>query len=290
MFHLCIADDEPIIRQGLLSLPWSEIGARVIGDAADGMEALEILQTEQIDVLLADVRMPGVGGIELAKRLHESKANTQVVLLSGYGEFEYAQQAIEYGVAQYLLKPATPCEILAAVKQSGLQAVKLRADDEHLRQLEEELGRKRLEHSHGQIVLGSISHSDVAQQAIRYLVEGYASAISLNSMSEDLHFSTIYLSRVVKKATGYTFSELLSGFRVLEVATRLRETNEKFMKICEDVGHMDPRYFSQVFKRFYGVAPSAYRRSPIEPRDSELALTLVALRDLEGSDDLEPSG
>ena len=113
---------------------------------------------------------------------------------------------------------------------------------------------------------------------LRYIVDNQAAHITLTSMSRDLSFSSIYLSRVIKKATGYTFLELLNGLRVQEAARLLRETSESFVRITERVGAVDSRYFGQVVKRAYGAAPSGYRKEPTTPLDAKLAFTLTSLR------------
>ncbi len=278
MISLCIADDEPVIRQGLVSLPWESVGVRLVAEVGNGLDAAEVLQTEVIDVVLADIRMPGLDGIELSRLIVQEGLSTSVVLLSGYGDFELAQEAITYSVASYLLKPANPEEILAAVKKAGEQVAKTKSADLRLRLLEAELRRRQLVMDDAGIVLGEVSHQGVADQVLRYIVDKNASHITLTSMSRDLSFSSIYLSRVIKKATGYTFLELLNGLRVQEAARLLRETPESFVRITERVGAADSRYFGRVFKRAYGVAPSAYRREPTTPLDSKLAFTLTSLR------------
>lgn len=279
MTNLCIADDEHIIRQGLISLPWDQIDAEVTATAENGFGVLEVLHAEEIDVILADVRMPGMDGLEVAKYVASSDLNTQVVLLSGYGDFQYAQQAIEHGVFAYLLKPSTPEQILSAVAGAAQKVSVSKERDLRVELLELELGRRQLVRGDHGLVLGDVSHTGAAQDVLRYVRDNFRDDISLTTMSDELHFSTIYLSRVVKKATGYTFLDILNGLRVQEAARLLRETDETFSSICTRVGGFDPRYFSQVFKRAYGVPPTTYRKEPRTAQDLELSLTVAYLRD-----------
>lgn len=145
--------------------------------------------------------------------------------------------------------------------------------------MEEELGKQRLQRIEGQLVLGRTSHSDVARQAIRYVLDNYKQDISLQTMSDRLHFSSIYLSRVIKRATDYTFTEILAALRMLDAARLLRETTCLVSSVGEQVGYPDARYFSQVFKRFYGAPPSAYRARPVAPVDDALVLLAVSLKE-----------
>lgn len=278
MISLCIADDEPFIRQGLASLSWESIGVRLVAEVGNGLDAVEVLQTEVIDVLLADIRMPGLDGIELSRFIAEEGLSTGVVLLSGYGDFEIAREAISYKVTSYLLKPATPEDILSAVGRAGQEVAQSKSTNLRLRLLEAELGRRQLVMDDAGILLGEVSHLGVADQVLRYIVDHHKSHITLTSMSRDLSFSSIYLSRVVKKATGYTFLEILNGLRVQEAARLMRETTESFVRITERVGAVDSRHFGQLFKRAYGLAPSLYRKAPTTPVDAKLAFTLTSLR------------
>lgn len=106
MYQLIIADDEPLIRAGLFYRPyWNAMGFEVAAMLEDGSEVLDWLEKHRADVLLADIRMYQTSGLEAAKVIHEKYPWMKVVLLSGYKEFEYAREAMRYGVYEYLLKP-----------------------------------------------------------------------------------------------------------------------------------------------------------------------------------------
>lgn len=100
-----ILDDEFIIREGLCSFPWNAYGCEVVGSAEDGEEGLELAQKLQPDIVLSDIKMPEMDGLEVAEKVKEQFPETEIVLLTGYDDFEFAQQALRIGVAEYLLKP-----------------------------------------------------------------------------------------------------------------------------------------------------------------------------------------
>lgn len=107
-----IVDDEAIMREGLMNLvDWKTIGFEVVADFEDGQEALEYLKNNEVDVLLTDIKMTFVSGLDLARYVDEQKLSTKVVLISGYKDFEYAREAVKYNVVQYLLKPISLKEI-----------------------------------------------------------------------------------------------------------------------------------------------------------------------------------
>ena len=101
--NLLIADDEAVIRRGLLSLDWKSIGITDVYLVANGVEAKELLLSTSIDLVIFDIRMPGFSGLELAQMVKERSMDVAVVLLSGFSEFEYARSAMRYGVYEYLL-------------------------------------------------------------------------------------------------------------------------------------------------------------------------------------------
>ena len=117
MYHLVIADDEMIIRRGLESVPWPDYSFQVVGVAKNALEVLEIFETQQVDVLLTDIRMPGMNGLELSERVLALNPAIKIVYLTGYSEFEYARQALKQGAADYLLKPIGDDELIACMNR-----------------------------------------------------------------------------------------------------------------------------------------------------------------------------
>ncbi|MGO4497843.1 response regulator [Paenibacillus sp. 2RAB27] len=128
MYKVLVVDDEKNIRERLVkSFPWNEAGFQVIGSAGDGQEALELIKEYLPHVVLTDIRMPEMNGLELAKAIQETYPHIKVLILSAYDDFKYAQEAIRYGIKGYLLKPVMKDEIVDAM--SGL-AIELKIDEE----------------------------------------------------------------------------------------------------------------------------------------------------------------
>ena len=105
MYKIMIADDEPIVLDSLKTFPWSDHQCCVTCFAENGLNALHTLESEKVDILISDIRMPGMNGLELSKAVKERFPETEIILLTGYAEFEYAKQALSLGIRQYLLKP-----------------------------------------------------------------------------------------------------------------------------------------------------------------------------------------
>lgn len=112
MYTVVIADDEEEIRKGIIrKVEWERIGFKVIGEAENGADALELVEKLEPDLILTDIRMPFLSGIELARQIREVRPMVQIAFLSGYDDFSYAQQAIQYNIVSYLLKPISSKEL-----------------------------------------------------------------------------------------------------------------------------------------------------------------------------------
>lgn len=112
MYTVVVADDEEELRRALIrKVDWESIGFSVIGEAENGVEALELVEKHEPDLLLTDIRMPFLSGIELARQVREIRPATQIAFLSGFDDFSYAQQAIQYNIVSYMLKPISAAEL-----------------------------------------------------------------------------------------------------------------------------------------------------------------------------------
>ena len=108
LYTVIVADDEDELREAVCTMiPWEDYGFRLVGDASNGLDALQLVETHEPDLLLTDIRMPFISGIELARQVREVRPATNIAFLSGYDDFEYAKQAIQYNIISYMLKPLT---------------------------------------------------------------------------------------------------------------------------------------------------------------------------------------
>lgn len=121
MYTVVVADDEEELRRAIIRrIDWESIGFRVVGEAENGIEALELVEKTEPDLLLTDIKMPFVTGIELARQVREIRPTTQIAFLSGFDEFSYAQQAIQYNIIRYMLKPISMADLtkeLTAIRE-----------------------------------------------------------------------------------------------------------------------------------------------------------------------------
>lgn len=120
MLKVFIADDEKITREGLRDLvDWEKLGMEVVGTAVNGEEALRYLSANSVDILITDIKMPRMDGLELLQELSERGISVTVIILSGFSDFQYAQRAIRYGVLNYLLKPTRIGELTETLQKAA---------------------------------------------------------------------------------------------------------------------------------------------------------------------------
>lgn len=132
MYKVLIVDDERIIREGIRnSLDWESYGLSVCGIAENGLEAYEIIKKYNPNIVITDIKMPGMDGLELISKVHQELPGIVFIILSGYGEFEFANKAMKFGVKHYLLKPCDEDEILP-VLQNVISELKAKEEKEQI--------------------------------------------------------------------------------------------------------------------------------------------------------------
>lgn len=164
-----IAEDESIVREGLRDMiPWEQYGFAFVGDAPDGEMALPLIRKLKPDILITDIRMPFMDGLALSRIVSRELPDTKIIITSGYSDFEYARQAIELKVDQYLLKPLTRADMIKALESTRQKIEDGRAQKDYLRKYEQEL--KEFERFSRRtffekLVDGSLSVQEIYEQA-----------------------------------------------------------------------------------------------------------------------------
>ncbi len=234
MYKLLIVDDEVTIRTSLANyFPWEQVGFEVVGICADGNEAIDFIEKNKVDILLSDIMMPNVTGIELVKYIYEKKLKIKVVMISAHSEFDYARDSMRYGVKYYVLKP-TKYEELNQV----FSELRIELDMENVEVTEEDL--------------------NTIERIKKYIDENYKSA-SLESISDFFHLNLHYISRLFKMKTNMNFSDYLTQVRMEKAKILLATSEQLISEICSCVGYSDPRSFSKAFKKHTGVTPREYK-------------------------------
>ena len=248
MISLFVVDDEKYIRESLCnSINWSQYDVKVVGSAENGEEAYDYLSVNEVDIVITDIRLPDIDGIELIRRLFKKSGNTGFIILSGYGEFEYAQKAIQYGVSAYLLKPCGKDEIINTVMT--LKS-KLRHETDYSERIES-LFLERFD-----------KLPPPLRSAIQYIENHYMMDITRDMVANHVLITSTYLSTLFTKYCKMGFNEYLNWVRIEHACNLLTyEPSLKIFEVAERVGFRDESYFSTVFRKKFGVPPSDYKRS-----------------------------
>ena len=261
--NLLIADDEMVIRHGLRSLDWMSIGVSEIYTVQNGMEARELLLSTPIDLVIFDIKMPGMSGLELAAMVKEKSLDTAVVLLTGFSDFEYAREALRAGVYEYLLKPLRPREILNTMENVIQRLERTRYQAKLVREHEATQGSFD---TVAQVRNRFPQASRIMSEILTHMASHFDQPVSLSCIAEEHHFSINYVSKMFKQETGYSFTEILAAIRMLNAAWQLLE-GVRVNQVSMQVGYSDQRYFSQVFRKTFGCPPSKFREKGIERWD-----------------------
>lgn len=249
---ILIVDDEQRTRQGLKkTLDQWAVGNYEILTAEDGKAAWEIFRSREVHLLITDICMPEMNGLQLLKTLRTNEQKTVVLILSGYPDFEYVQEAIRLGVVNYLLKPTSKKKLIEAVEQ----ALEIKAANERIEYIQKVADPRILQMEENTPLKLPI------KKAIQYIHEHLNDSITLKRVADHVHLNATYFSALFKEQTGLNFSEYLTRKR-LELAKSLLLTSSLTVdEISRKSGYQTPKYFIKVFKDYEGVTPSKYRKS-----------------------------
>lgn len=250
MYKLLITDDEPQILEGMKRiLDWKQYGFGRIDTCESTEAAMSIVVDQQPDVAIFDVCIGNTLGYEAINRLNELHIPTKYVIMSGYSEFKYAQEAIRCGVKDYLLKP---------VDRTKLQQVieKIIVED-----LGGSIGHASCESLNLDPVLG-VGYDSLSKLVNRILLmikTEHAQNITLKSVAERFQMNSTYLGQLFLKESGMKFSEYLMAYRMLLAQERIQATDEKISSIALSVGYNNLNYFYTHFHGYFGKSPSELR-------------------------------
>ncbi|MCR5823030.1 MAG: response regulator [Lachnospiraceae bacterium] len=251
MYRVLIVEDEDIIRKGIAyTMDWTSWDCCIVGEAANGAEGLEKIRELKPDIVIADIMMPVMDGIAMAREALKI-ASFKTVILTSYAEFDYAKQAIDLNVSAYLMKPVDKDEIKKAIdkiKEELKKEYRYEQFDEKQKELEDP----------EKIILKEGSDNDYVRYVLNATKEHYAEKISIEGFSAELGVSASYLSRKFKEATGKSYLDFLNRYRVRQAVKLLQTGKYKVYEASEMTGFTDYKHFNAVFKRYTNTSPSEF--------------------------------
>lgn len=262
-----IVDDERLVRQGIrTSIDWAEQGIEIAAEAKNGEDALRQLAACPFDLIVSDIRMPVLSGLDLAREIKRSRLPVEIVLLSGYEDFGYATEAMRLGVRDYLLKPVTAeklVETIAGFRDELLEKQNVRgtrkgAASEPAKTMPE-LQPMQQPVQQPRQTIRTKQPGKLVKDVIRFAVEHIDQPIGLSDAAAHVEVTPSYLCKVFKDEIGMPFTKWLNCRRVEEAKTLLEQTWLKTYEIAGRVGYHDYKYFSLMFKKYAGCSPREYR-------------------------------
>ena len=271
MYRVLLADDEQIERMALAKrLKRHFCGSLDISEAVNGAEALETFKREKSQIVVMDISMPEMNGVEAAEHIRSLDENCIIIFLTAYDEFSYAKRAIVIRALDYLLKPCEEDELVAVMEEAmrltdkrlnvsgvpspgvpspgvpspGVPSPDIRRE-EHAEAMPRDDGDGRL--------------AQVAETIREYIRNNYMKEISMQDAARMMNYSDAYFCKLFKQCFHKNFTSYLTEFRVAEAKKMLEEPTVNVKEIGKAVGYADSNYFAKVFKRITGQSPTEYR-------------------------------
>lgn len=251
MYKILIVEDEMIIRKGLIySTDFSLVDGMVIAEANNGKEGIELIKKYNPDIVITDINMPIVNGLEMIEKTYQEYTYSAIIL-SGYNDFEYAKTAMSFGVNEYLLKPVNHDELIEAIKNSIKQL--------EMRKLYIKASKNTEEIVSNNLILENNKISFCTKEIISIIEEKYMEKLKMEYIVNKLRVSATLLNNKFKEDTGLTFNDYLNRYRIKIAIKLLKENKYPIYKISELSGFSDYKYFVKVFNKYAGVSPSKYQ-------------------------------
>lgn len=242
MYKALIIDDERPVRIAISKLgDWNHFHIEMPEMAENGKDALEKMQSGNYDICFVDMQMPVMNGSMFLQECAREFPDTGVIVISGYDDFSYVQNAIRCGAVDYLLKPIVKSELDLAIEKA---IRKIHPDVDFSSESED----------------SNISAEDVIAMIHNTIDANYRSSIQISDFSDKYFFSREYLSKLFKAKYECSIYEYLIRVRMEHARELLLDPDRKILDIAQAVGYGDTNYFSKAFRNCCGITPSEFRK------------------------------
>ena len=279
MIRLLIADDERMEREALADIVMRRFEHEVTVEMAEnGRKAADTAVLWEADLILMDIEMPGMNGLDAARAVLEQRPECKVIFITAYSLFQYAHEAVHLGACDYLLKPVETDRLAEAMRADPAEVKPVDPDETEaairraIRQIE--AGRRLAELAaeapepetapEQETDPAGEGESDrnalVMDHVRKYMEDNYMADLSLDSVSEILHISPAYLSAQFKKYQKMNFLDCLTELRINAAKELLSDPFRSAAEVASMVGYEDASYFARAFKKRTGMTPTQYRK------------------------------
>ncbi|MFX3634867.1 MAG: response regulator [Candidatus Pristimantibacillus sp.] len=270
MYKVLIADDDVLDLEGMRAfIPWMDLGLEVVAAVNNGYAAYDVLKDNKVDILVTDVHMPIMTGLELARKALNMPGceDLSIIFVSGYQDFNYVKQALELKAYSYVLKPMDDSELIDALNKITKELNQKRERHEVESALRESYlqALQAAENNHKAPAVGPNTiepkkNTKLIQEMIQYTKQHMNRNVTLKEVADHFSFSPNYLGLMFKEEMGINFSEYVIALRMEKAGELLQDPKVKIYEVADRVGYRYMPYFSRQFKETFGMTPVEYRR------------------------------
>lgn len=256
MYKLLIADDEALIREGIRKLvDFESLGIGEVFEASSGSKAIELFEANTPEIVLLDINMPILNGLEVAKKIKQKAPDTKIAIITGYDYFDYAVTALKIGVEDYILKPISKQDVQDVLAKL-IRAYEAILEQRELRNLMSSILTEA----------SKTTYSSENEDTYKIIIQDYLSenvfkaSFTLSELAAHVGLNTNYLSSVFKINFGIPFQDYVLNMRLERAKILLLSTEMKNYEIAEAIGIEDVNYFGVRFKNKFGLSPKQYKQ------------------------------
>ncbi len=243
-YRVIVVEDENLIAKNIAKhIEAENPNFKVTGIYSNGEDALAAILLQPPAVVFTDISMPVMTGLALAEKIHARMNHVKCVIITGYADFEYAREAMRYGVEDYLLKPLNNEELRKVLKHLELSLVRIAKE------------------TRAAAAEANYSPEEIVTLVKEYIQKNYANDLDLNTIAQNLGFSSSYLTKVFHKIEDTTPSKYIRNYRMGIAKQLLNDKELNISQIASSVGYHDPFHFSKSFKQTFGLSPTEYKEN-----------------------------
>ncbi len=247
MYNVLLVDDEAIALDLMReTIDWEKLGLCVKDTAVNGYQAYNKVVVGDFDIIVSDIKMPIMTGLEMAKKIRELNKRVEIIFISSYEEFEYAKRAIDLGAISYTLKPVDNNELIEKLK-IAVQRLKHTVPVEPAPPPVEEHTEK------------DMKSLLIVEEIKEYIETHLTEKINLKSIAEHFFYSPNYVGQLFKKETGMFVNDYVTYVKMQKAAQLLKVPQNHISDVAFQLGYNNIAYFTKLFKDFHGFTPKAYR-------------------------------
>lgn len=246
MYNILLVDDEIRTLDALEKrVPWAQCGIGQVYKARDFQEVQKAFNLHKIDLMICDIEMPNVSGIDTLARLRADGVTVPCIFLTCHAEFEYMRKAMQLSSSDYLLKPVNYKELASVINNLTRQM-------DHINQIEKDTIQPA--------EVWKKMDRNVEAEVRHYIRSHMMDDITVTDVANELYFNAQYLMRIFKNKTGYCLMEFITRERMLEAKKILSETSLPVKVVASMVGYADHAHFTRVFGKEFGISPTKLRQ------------------------------